>query len=173
MTGRRKNQILMMTGGAIIVLYGVLLLLGDVIPFFDIDPKLFWPSFFFAPVILFIVTFALNGKSAKWTIFPIVICAYLGILFLWLNYNPMGWEKLSGTWPHFIMMVGLSFFFFYLFDLRWPLLIPTGILILTSTVFFMIFSQRILLLSIIIIILGVSLIVRMALDKTPYDDEWD
>lgn len=130
-----KQRIMGPLLGIILVLFGGLLLLGALIPGLNISIKKLWPLFFIIPIVSSGLPIIKFGKKASGAIIPVVILSFLMVYFIYLNYA--GWEKVSYSWPNFILAPGLAFVALFLLERKIGLLFPAIILCGLATIFYL------------------------------------
>jgi hypothetical protein len=121
-----------LTGGAILVLLGLLFLLNNFYRF--LDAELLWPLFLLIPVIPLAINWLEKGREAAGAVIPITILIFYSGYFLWLTHTH--WLGAGTTWPNFLLGPGLGFFLLYVIERKGALLVPALILIGLAAAFY-------------------------------------
>lgn len=119
--------------GVILIVLGIVFLL----PRLGIDFGNLWPLLVVAPGIAFLVYYVLskNKEDKAGIMIPAVITLLLGLFLLYQNLS--NWSDADKLWPVYPLIVGISFYVFYLAGGRKEkgILIPANILALVGVGF--------------------------------------
>ena len=127
-----RTQAAALTGGAILVLLGLLFLLNNFYRF--LDAERLWPLFLLIPVIPLAINWLQKGREAAGAVIPITILVFYSGYFLWLSHTH--WLDAGTTWPNFLIGPGLGFFLLYVIERKGALLVPALILIGLAAAFY-------------------------------------
>ncbi|HOX40784.1 MAG TPA: hypothetical protein PK263_01155 [bacterium] len=143
--------------GVILIILGILFLL----PRLGVDFGKLWPTFILAPGLAFWAFYLVSGRKEKnaGILIPGTITTLIAVFFYYLSAT--SWEKLSTLWPLFPLIVGISFYVFYLASGRKEkgILVPANILSLIGVLFLALNSISYNLWPLILIIVGVFFLV--------------
>jgi hypothetical protein len=127
-----KRESRSLVWGVLLIIIGFLFL-GNNLDLFDFDWEDLWPSIMIIGGILFWIGWLANRKEYG-LLMPGTILLVYGLMFQYSAIN--GWYYMDELWPGFLLGPGLGFLFMYFLGPREKgLLIPAGILILLSFLF--------------------------------------
>jgi hypothetical protein len=127
-----RTQVAALSGGAILVLLGLLFLLNNFYRF--LDPERLWPLFLLIPVIPLAINWLNKGREAAGAVIPITILVFYSGYFLWLSHTH--WLDAGTTWPNFLIGPGLGFLLLYIIGRKGALLVPALILLGLAAAFY-------------------------------------
>jgi len=140
--------------GGILIMLGCIFLAANL---YDFDAETYWPVFFLIPILLSFGAFLRDRKNAG-ALIPVAIFIIMGAVFQYCVSD--GWHNMEWLWPAFILGPGLGILLQYSITREQRLLIPTGILIGLSAIFFLTTSPYSDLWPLLLIIAGGALMWR-------------
>ena len=160
--------------GIILIVVGISYLLSELNL---VKSDMIWPMFVLAPGLGFLSLYFTSGnkRASSGLIIPATITTFIGLFFFYLNFT--GWGQMEFLWPIFPLIVGISFYLYFLGNGREKsergILVPATILTAVGIHFPIIARFRYRLWPLILIVVGAMMLMsgRRSAKKLSQDSE--